>query len=123
MLRKSWYLESCSRTSGSGRPSDWAEFCESSAADPGQLSKSSLWPGNQNPKTRGSSTMKKTTVLFSMMLLAGFVCLPNSLRASGKLEGHLASLRSEEHTSELQSPVHLVCRLLLEKKKKINNTS
>src|SRR5690348_18111860 len=29
-------------------------------------------------------------------------------------------LRSEEHTSELQSPVHLVCRLLLEKKKKNN---
>src|SRR5690348_18111193 len=27
------------------------------------------------------------------------------------------SPRSEEHTSELQSPVHLVCRLLLEKKK------
>src|SRR5438876_6244553 len=33
----------------------------------------------------------------------------------------LAVTRSEEHTSELQSPVHLVCRLLLEKKKK--NTS
>src|SRR5690348_18039562 len=31
-----------------------------------------------------------------------------------------ALVRSEEHTSELQSPVHLVCRLLLEKKK--NNT-
>src|SRR5690348_17568126 len=30
---------------------------------------------------------------------------------------HVAPLRSEEHTSELQSPVHLVCRLLLEKKK------
>src|SRR5580765_8835918 len=28
--------------------------------------------------------------------------------------------RSEEHTSELQSPVHLVCRLLLEKKKQIS---
>src|SRR5438876_6698540 len=28
--------------------------------------------------------------------------------------------RSEEHTSELQSPVHLVCRLLLEKKKNKN---
>src|SRR5438876_7457571 len=27
-------------------------------------------------------------------------------------------VRSEEHTSELQSPVHLVCRLLLEKKKR-----
>src|SRR5262245_65303667 len=30
--------------------------------------------------------------------------------------------RSEEHTSELQSLRHLVCRLLLEKKKKINKT-
>src|SRR5258708_31770156 len=30
-------------------------------------------------------------------------------------------LRSEEHTSELQSPDHLVCRLLLEKKKKTNS--
>src|SRR5258708_38479846 len=29
--------------------------------------------------------------------------------------------RSEEHTSELQSPDHLVCRLLLEKKKKKRN--
>src|SRR5258708_11721484 len=31
--------------------------------------------------------------------------------------------RSEEHTSELQSPDHLVCRLLLEKKKKKNRTN
>src|SRR5258708_26812723 len=30
--------------------------------------------------------------------------------------------RSEEHTSELQSPDHLVCRLLLEKKKKLSNS-
>src|SRR5256885_17192951 len=30
--------------------------------------------------------------------------------------------RSEEHTSELQSPCNLVCRLLLEKKKKKHNT-
>src|SRR5713226_9925020 len=33
------------------------------------------------------------------------------------------SQRSEEHTSELQSPVHLVCRLLLEKKKNNTKTS
>src|SRR5256885_14983596 len=32
------------------------------------------------------------------------------------------SARSEEHTSELQSPCNLVCRLLLEKKKKIQIT-
>src|SRR5256885_13062404 len=31
-------------------------------------------------------------------------------------------LRSEEHTSELQSPCNLVCRLLLEKKKKTRHT-
>src|SRR5258708_29838523 len=35
---------------------------------------------------------------------------------------HLIVVRSEEHTSELQSPDHLVCRLLLEKKKKINTS-
>src|SRR5690554_7488909 len=34
-------------------------------------------------------------------------------------DGGLAFWRSEEHTSELQSRPHLVCRLLLEKKKKI----
>src|SRR5256885_3591571 len=36
----------------------------------------------------------------------------------GVLAGH--DHRSEEHTSELQSPCNLVCRLLLEKKKKYN---
>src|SRR5256885_11432537 len=34
---------------------------------------------------------------------------------------HLPDRRSEEHTSELQSPCNLVCRLLLEKKKKVIN--
>src|SRR5438876_4332935 len=38
------------------------------------------------------------------------------LRVAAALVG-LALYRSEEHTSELQSPVHLVCRLLLENKK------
>src|SRR5690242_21540526 len=33
------------------------------------------------------------------------------------------ALRSEEHTSELQSHVNLVCRLLLEKKKKISSSA
>src|SRR5256885_7022340 len=36
--------------------------------------------------------------------------------------GRLTLLRSEEHTSELQSPCNLVCRLLLEKKKKQQST-
>src|SRR2546426_8170843 len=42
-------------------------------------------------------------------------CRPTfpTTRATGR------SIRSEEHTSELQSPCNLVCRLLLEKKKKL----
>src|SRR5689334_24364757 len=35
-------------------------------------------------------------------------------------EGVASAVRSEEHTSELQSQFHLVCRLLLEKKKHTN---
>src|SRR6476660_10375157 len=35
----------------------------------------------------------------------------------------ITAKRSEEHTSELQSPDHLVCRLLLEKKKKQKHTT
>src|SRR5215216_7082451 len=49
---------------------------------------------------------------------------PRRCRASGPVKPPRAcaatSSRSEEHTSELQSPDHLVCRLLLEKKKKIH---
>src|SRR5205807_6050936 len=37
---------------------------------------------------------------------------------SQRLDGKVLETRSEEHTSELQSPCNLVCRLLLEKKKK-----
>src|SRR5258708_17892608 len=51
----------------------------------------------------------------------GITCYPN-LHSPGRLSLVLYS-RSEEHTSELQSPDHLVCRLLLEKKKNYRNTS
>src|SRR6266487_3334946 len=39
-----------------------------------------------------------------------------SSTAAPRTSARCAATRSEEHTSELQSPVHLVCRLLLEKK-------
>src|SRR2546422_7371583 len=45
---------------------------------------------------------------------SGFGALDLGAHEDGKL------VRSEEHTSELQSRLHLVCRLLLEKKKKTN---
>src|SRR5258708_24533859 len=42
-------------------------------------------------------------------------------RIRRRWRGHRAVGRSEEHTSELQSPDHLVCRLLLEKKKQVDD--
>src|SRR5947208_7738399 len=44
--------------------------------------------------------------------------LAQTYRDLGKYDLWLEEWRSDEHTSELQSPDHLVCRLLLEKKKK-----
>src|SRR2546422_6215529 len=56
--------------------------------------------------------------------LADFVAPKSPQRASGheQLPDYIGAfaVRSEEHTSELQSRLHLVCRLLLEKKKKKN---
>src|SRR5258708_22173081 len=46
----------------------------------------------------------------------------DQLKSLGILHENFDPSRSEEHTSELQSPDHLVCRLLLEKKKKRVNT-
>src|SRR6266487_6448005 len=42
---------------------------------------------------------------------------------TGACRGRPCGTRSEEHTSELQSPVHFVCRLLLEKKKQKKHIS
>src|SRR3989304_7028821 len=58
-----------------------------------------------------------------------YTTLFRSLRPLPRQDGHApgaqpgAHLRSEEHTSELQSRLHLVCRLLLEKKKKEDHVS
>src|SRR5256885_15802859 len=45
---------------------------------------------------------------------------PRDDREHGR-RGGCGRMRSEEHTSELQSPCNLVCRLLLEKKKKLHS--
>src|SRR2546429_6894099 len=56
----------------------------------------------------------------SLLLVSGFGGVGGSALAAafvGMNYSRLARSRSEEHTSELQSRLHLVCRLLLEKKK------
>src|SRR5437762_5191301 len=46
----------------------------------------------------------------------------NTLELASREAAHRIRDRSEEHTSELQSPMYLVCRLLLEKKKEKSHT-
>src|SRR5690625_7099387 len=60
--------------------------------------------------------VRRTQVLQALLPLAVGMPLAGG---AGLLAGQ-AYTRSEEHTSELQSRGHLVCRLLLEKKKQIN---
>src|SRR3712207_7626071 len=50
-------------------------------------------------------------------LLRGWLLQPGQLQRPVRVSGRSLPLRSEEHTSELQSRQYLVCRLLLEKKK------
>src|SRR2546422_7751784 len=70
--------------------------------------------GSSAHPVRGRSVRSGLTVL----LLASFAA-PLAAQAPPPLDK--TELRSEEHTSELQSRLHLVCRLLLEKKKKNTN--
>src|SRR5256884_5234875 len=71
------------------------------------------------------STLFPYTTLFRSVLVPGSDDLLHSALAKGSIDGidereaeFSVGLRSEEHTSELQSRLHLVCRLLLEKKKR-----
>src|SRR2546429_2876184 len=72
------------------------------------------------------STLFPYTTLFrspEMRLKSPFMLLTpsgNSWFVHSTISKESGFLRSEEHTSELQSRLHLVCRLLLEKKKKTN---
>src|SRR4051794_41725943 len=63
------------------------------------------------------STLFPYTTLFRS-LPAAIACSSVASSCSRRIRSP-APERSEEHTSELQSPVHLVCRLLLEKKKQM----
>src|SRR5256885_7185574 len=68
------------------------------------------------------STLFPYTTLFRSRLGSDRLLLnrsSNTGRSSRKCRGMFFTNRSEEHTSELQSPCNLVCRLLLEKKKKL----
>src|SRR5437762_5079591 len=63
-----------------------------------------------------SSTLFPYTTLFRSA--PGIPAASSRASAGGVVASRAPAIRSEEHTSELQSPMYLVCRLLLEKKKK-----
>src|SRR5258708_19179505 len=79
-----------------------------------------------SPSTASSGLRPRRKELFKHVLIQSVTALhetangaPGTARRSGRRQRARAGHdRSEEHTSELQSPDHLVCRLLLEKKKK-----
>src|SRR2546426_7533921 len=91
---------------------------------PGLLLSPSAWPARAQKKTgrasarplrkpgQTSPAMRRTTWRLLWLLLL--------LRSKAAEDCRTPRGRSEEHTSELQSPCNLVCRLLLEKKKKIH---
>src|SRR6266480_6103287 len=64
-----------------------------------------LMPSSSSSRSTSTSTSRPT----------------NRVNRSAEIARCTSTIRSEEHTSELQSHVNLVCRLLLEKKKKKNN--
>src|SRR2546422_8582504 len=78
-----------------------------------------IWPYATTTPTSGASPRRRSTKSGSLSR-AGWSTGTSSASAAVFTGGGTAveRERSEEHTSELQSRLHLVCRLLLEKKKK-----
>src|SRR5437762_8160042 len=64
-------------------------------------------------------------ILLGQNLPESLLSVPRGEYRSGRQlaeAGGVSAMRSEEHTSELQSPMYLVCRLLLEKKKSTSHS-
>src|SRR5438552_14092216 len=82
--------------------------------------RSTLFPYTTLFRSQMAAMRKQSALERTVETLSGeigrIVAERQDLRAAGA-SAEVQVLRSEEHTSELQSPDHLVCRLLLEKKK------
>src|SRR5258708_34661138 len=73
--------------------------------------RSTLFPYTTLFRSHPETPQRAGRPIASSESAGGLSCRPENATVPGRV------LRSEEHTSELQSPDHLVCRLLLEKKK------
>src|SRR5258708_14058627 len=113
MLARLQSIWSCSRKRVSIA---WCNCSQTPAAFQSRRRRQQVMP-LRYPRDWGRSSHGMLVCSTNRMPLMAASSLAASLRAPPLVEG-----RSEEHTSELQSPDHLVCRLLLEKKKKQNKT-
>src|SRR5207237_9855893 len=79
--------------------------------------------GDPEPPVTGETVLEQLAVarLEDVQGLGGPGKQDNRQREDGELARHEYIVRSEEHTSELQSHLNLVCRLLLEKKNRIKH--
>src|SRR2546422_7688305 len=84
--------------------------------------RSTLFPYTTLFRSVSSSRVRIVTVVFGADAMSSLNPRPTCMSCERLcMEKRKAVFRSEEHASELQSRLHLVCRLLLEKKK--NNTT
>src|SRR5438445_10078811 len=79
-----------------------------------------LFRSSSSPVSHAKSTPNSTLALLGLAFFQTSVndCVTPSTEVWKKAKPSRASVRSEEHTSELQSRQYLVCRLLLEKNRK-----
>src|SRR3712207_7952834 len=77
-----------------------------------------------NPNLRDAPTaLRKAGDVLGLTLVPMEARVADEVDAAFEIASGIDGLRSEEHTSELQSRQYLVCRLLLEKKKQANTSN
>src|SRR5438309_3596897 len=103
-------MERGARTIGKGNPSARASLPALGHRTPSTERPCRTTPAGLRESTSADSNLRS--------------CRPRAktFRSTGRTAPPRKGRRSEEHTSELQSQFHLVCRLLLEKKKKKTTT-
>src|SRR2546422_6107199 len=104
-----------SRTSISARSAAWISLRRISLSSPGlRMESVAMGSGLEDCESYHKSAEYHKNAEFGMRNRWGG-SIPDGGPSVGRLHGIEPPQRSEEHTSELQSRLHLVCRLLLEK--------
>src|SRR5258708_30681030 len=101
---------------GNPRSCRRGKFCWPESARQARLQTDCVETEERNPD-RNSSAHRARCCARTRMQIRAIGCYPTGWQPIARICIRVLA-RSEEHTSELQSPDHLVCRLLLEKKKK-----